>query len=328
VAKTPVLPLALGAAALLLIAGKKKSGAPKIDVPELDPKQEAAGSGYKNVTRKRMQQIQAMLHDLGYSIGASGADGKYGPKTKAAVKSFQADYGLSQDGKPGPNTQAKLEQIHNIFTSGGTPPHMQGQQTKPPPTTPSPPSGTNLNALPAAGSTQVVFNLPLTEYDIGATWRISVLDKWLNQRRTTGWLATVSNGAPTFESVMGSSKNAEDYFRDAMLILAKGTLGGWGALGSRTAIVAASTAAGRATSTFATAISAKLGASFDDEVRERTIRRSGAFALTEFVSTHSALVGLDKKSYLIKDLPRTDAVVDFLGVVSRYIARFQASEYT
>ena len=51
------------------------------------------------------------LTNTGYDIGATGpagdgVDGKYGPKTKAAVKGFQGDHGgLSVDGIYGPKTR-------------------------------------------------------------------------------------------------------------------------------------------------------------------------------------------------------------------------------
>ena len=71
-----------------------------------------SGSGYGSVTRGRMQEIQTMLLANGYSLGK--ADGKYGPKTKAAVLAFQKDHMPKSDGwdgKPGSKTQAALEQV-------------------------------------------------------------------------------------------------------------------------------------------------------------------------------------------------------------------------
>src|SRR3954452_12706186 len=40
-----------------------------------------------------------------------GIDGDFGPGTAAAVKRFQAAYGLTADGSAGPNTQAKLNAL-------------------------------------------------------------------------------------------------------------------------------------------------------------------------------------------------------------------------
>ena len=52
------------------------------------------------------KQIQCLLTYLGYSPGAiDGADGK---NTQAAIRAFQADYGLTVDGIPGAATQKML----------------------------------------------------------------------------------------------------------------------------------------------------------------------------------------------------------------------------
>lgn len=52
------------------------------------------------------RQIQALLTYLGYDPGE--VDGIPGKNTRKAVLAFQAREGLSQDGKPGPLTQAAL----------------------------------------------------------------------------------------------------------------------------------------------------------------------------------------------------------------------------
>lgn len=54
--------------------------------------------------------IQARLNNLGYVCGS--IDGVIGPLTRAAVRSFQEDNGLTVDGIPGPLTQQKLEKLH------------------------------------------------------------------------------------------------------------------------------------------------------------------------------------------------------------------------
>lgn len=52
---------------------------------------------------------QEKLQKLGYDIGSTGADGKFGKKTEAAVKAFQKDNGLTADGVIGPMTWEALE---------------------------------------------------------------------------------------------------------------------------------------------------------------------------------------------------------------------------
>jgi len=52
--------------------------------------------------------IQRRLLALGYSLPKFGADGDMGEETKAAIKKFQADYGLVVDGIAGPQTKLAL----------------------------------------------------------------------------------------------------------------------------------------------------------------------------------------------------------------------------
>ena len=53
-----------------------------------------------------VRKIQERLNALGYSVGT--VDGKFGKRTLAAVKNFQALNGLAADGKVGAKTTAKL----------------------------------------------------------------------------------------------------------------------------------------------------------------------------------------------------------------------------
>lgn len=52
--------------------------------------------------------LQKYLLKLGYSVGAAGTDGEFGSKTADAVKAFQADKGLDDDGEYGELTHAAL----------------------------------------------------------------------------------------------------------------------------------------------------------------------------------------------------------------------------
>ena len=55
-----------------------------------------------------VKEIQEELIAEGMDLGPSGADGKDGPKTQAAVKVFQGNHGLEVDGVVGRNTRAAL----------------------------------------------------------------------------------------------------------------------------------------------------------------------------------------------------------------------------
>ncbi|MDF2841747.1 MAG: penicillin-resistant DD-carboxypeptidase [Herbinix sp.] len=57
-----------------------------------------------------VSELQQLLKNLGYDVGDSGADGKFGLETRAAVIRFQKANGLAPDGKVGPKTKAVLSQ--------------------------------------------------------------------------------------------------------------------------------------------------------------------------------------------------------------------------
>lgn len=56
----------------------------------------------------QVTKLQSDLISIGYRCGKSGADGDFGPDTTKAVKKFQKDYGLDQDGLAGTKTMEKL----------------------------------------------------------------------------------------------------------------------------------------------------------------------------------------------------------------------------
>ena len=55
-------------------------------------------------------ELQKDLMTLGYSVGASGADGIFGRNTETAVKAFQSNSGLVADGIVGKRTWAALDE--------------------------------------------------------------------------------------------------------------------------------------------------------------------------------------------------------------------------
>lgn len=58
--------------------------------------------------------MQTELVNRGYSVGASGIDGKFGKATEAAVKQFQSDHSLKADGICGPKTWEALQNTDPI----------------------------------------------------------------------------------------------------------------------------------------------------------------------------------------------------------------------
>ena len=67
--------------------------------------------------------LQTKLVTRGYNIGSAGVDGVFGRGTEAAVKSFQKDEGLVQDGIVGQKTWAALDNVSPILYSV-TIPHL------------------------------------------------------------------------------------------------------------------------------------------------------------------------------------------------------------
>lgn len=55
-----------------------------------------------------VRALQENLTALGYEVEA---DGIYGAKTEAQVRSFQDAYGLDADGKAGVNTMSKISEL-------------------------------------------------------------------------------------------------------------------------------------------------------------------------------------------------------------------------
>jgi peptidoglycan hydrolase-like protein with peptidoglycan-binding domain len=82
-----------------------QSGAPRASEPSLSL---SSGNESFAVDTQTMSKkdIQKALKNAGYYDGA--IDGKIGPKTTAAIKAFQGDKGLKEDGIPGRQTKEKL----------------------------------------------------------------------------------------------------------------------------------------------------------------------------------------------------------------------------
>ena len=61
------------------------------------PEQSSLDSGppYPPEERDAVKQMQSRLEELGYSVGSTGIDGKYGPRTTRAVRAFKKDNNIS-----------------------------------------------------------------------------------------------------------------------------------------------------------------------------------------------------------------------------------------
>jgi len=75
-----------------------------------------AGPPYPPSEIKAVAAMQRKLEDLGYSVGSTGVDGKYGPRTAQAVKAFKADYKM--DGSEFAMDTPALDTLDGVI--GGT----------------------------------------------------------------------------------------------------------------------------------------------------------------------------------------------------------------
>lgn len=119
---------------------------------------------YPEEEKGLVSQIQHILSVLGYDIGPTGVDGKYGPNTAKAIGNFKKDYKLPGDGSVfGERSLQTIEKIASGQLAPVKPFKGQQQQTSPqtapdssvrPPTRPGrqdspspeftrPPSGSN-----------------------------------------------------------------------------------------------------------------------------------------------------------------------------------------
>lgn len=66
---------------------------------------------------QKVKDMQIMLIGCGYSCGKDGADGNFGKNTETALKKFQHDNELKEDGLYGNISKAKLETVYANRTS-------------------------------------------------------------------------------------------------------------------------------------------------------------------------------------------------------------------
>ncbi len=79
------------------------------------PRRSVSTPGYTS-SREGVQRLQTQLKGMGFDPG--NVDGVMGPRTKAAVKEFQARNGLVADGVVGPRTAAVLSTMGSAGVSG------------------------------------------------------------------------------------------------------------------------------------------------------------------------------------------------------------------
>ena len=74
----------------------------------------------KGSSGSEVKKLQQALMKAGYNVGSTGADGKFGPNTQAAVKQYQQDMGLAVDGVAGKNTLGRLYSTEGSAAAGSS----------------------------------------------------------------------------------------------------------------------------------------------------------------------------------------------------------------
>lgn len=87
------------------VSGGASTSAPNTKKEEFEVKVSVLRKGDKG---NEVKALQAHLIGYGYSVGASGIDGSFGPATEKALKAYQNDHGLAVDGSRGPATFASM----------------------------------------------------------------------------------------------------------------------------------------------------------------------------------------------------------------------------
>ena len=85
-----------------------------------------AGPPYPPEQTDAVKQLQKALQSAGYSVGSTGVDGKYGPRTARAVAGFKKDYGVKGDGQEVDDftlttimgvSSGKIPKVKNTYTA-------------------------------------------------------------------------------------------------------------------------------------------------------------------------------------------------------------------
>ena len=92
-----------------------------------------AGPPYPAEARQKVAQMQTKLQSIGYNVGETGIDGKYGPRTTRAVRAYKLDHNV--DGEPNQMTDEQLtalqsaQQVANVTPTGNESSSPTGQAT-------------------------------------------------------------------------------------------------------------------------------------------------------------------------------------------------------
>ncbi len=187
-----LLPLLLAGGAVAVISSKKKkkkgTSYEMMEVPYAPPNVKTSGPPAQTASKETWMQRQkalAYLGGIGFCECNPGAiDGIYGTATKNAIRSFQRTVGISTDGIWGPNTDKIMGQTLAAAATGLL--KLPKKKAAPP---------------VSVGAREIYISPDYQTLKIGESWKIAVLDKFLEERRRNGRLITDPKGTTFFEFI-------------------------------------------------------------------------------------------------------------------------------
>src|SRR3954451_22169962 len=91
------------------------------------------GAGLGAAPSASVRRVQRILDRRGFTLGPPGVDGRFGPRTEAAVRRMQSRYGLQAEGVVGPKTRRLLSLLEQRAArrTRATRPPARGRATTP-----------------------------------------------------------------------------------------------------------------------------------------------------------------------------------------------------